>query len=151
MKCPKCGQRDTKVVDSRLANDDAMIRRRRLCEACGYRFTTFERVESANMIVIKSDNTRETYDRHKVEEGIWRACSKRPISKLQVQKMLTTLEEKWKKLEEIPSRQLGEDVMDALKAVDDVAYIRFASVYRKFKDVDEFHNELKQFLEQNKD
>ena len=142
MKCPKCGTSDTSVLDSRIVNEERAIRRRRECDACGFRFTTFERVEGVSFTVVKKDGTREPYMRSKVEEGIFRACTKRPITIAAIEDILGKLEEHWMKKEEVNSKQIGEDVMESLKALDSVAYIRFASVYRRFKDVDEFQQEL---------
>ena len=148
MKCPKCGASgDTKVLDSRLVQDEKVVRRRRQCDTCSYRFTTFERVEVTSLIVTKKDGVREPYTREKVLEGIWRACSKRAVSVEQINTMMTELEEGWMKGQEVTSKQIGEDVMKQLRDLDEVAYIRFASVYRRFKDVDAFANELKEFLE----
>ena len=138
MKCPKCNKGNTSVLDSRVIQDDTVIRRRRECDMCGFRFTTFERVEGISLLVAKKDGTREPYVRSKLEEGIWRACTKRPISSETITNMLNQLEEKWMKVPEITSKRIGEDVMEALREIDDIAYIRFASVYRRFQDVDQF-------------
>lgn len=142
MKCPKCTNSDTKVLDSRVVDNDRAIRRRRECDKCGFRFTTYEKAELSSFVVVKKDGTREPYKREKVEEGIWRACTKRPVSVAQVSDLVSKLEEKWGLEDEVPSRQLGEDIMEGLKAMDEVAYIRFASVYRRFKDVDAFKQEM---------
>ncbi|OGJ48090.1 transcriptional regulator NrdR [Candidatus Peregrinibacteria bacterium RIFOXYB12_FULL_41_12] len=148
MRCPKCHNQDTKVVDSRDTNDNKETRRRRECEKCTHRFTTFERVETSNFIVIKKNGTREAYDREKVERGIWKACEKRPVTQEQVKHLIDVLEEQWSSLsKEVSSNQIGEDVMDSLKNLDEVAYIRFASVYRQFKDVESFKKELSKLLE----
>ena len=148
MKCPYCNQDNTRVVDSRPADDNSSIRRRRLCDACGKRFTTYEKVETIQLIVIKKDQTREQYDRRKVEAGVLRACYKRtiPVSKMNelvdaVETELFSREEK-----EIDSKVIGEIVMERLKNLDAVAYVRFASVYREFKDVNTFMDELKKIL-----
>ncbi len=147
MICPKCKFENTRVVDSRDANEARSIRRRRECEGCAHRFTTFETVETTNFIVIKKDGTRESYDRSKVERGVWRACEKRPVAQQQIQDMLTGLEEVWSAGgKEVPADRIGRDVMHALKMVDEVAYIRFASVYRQFKDVESFKKELEKLL-----
>lgn len=147
MKCPKCGSSgETRVLDSRLVQDEKAVRRRRQCDNCAYRFTTFERMEMS-LIVIKKDQTREPYAREKVLEGIWRACTKRPVTVDQVNAVMAELEEKWQKSQEVSSEQIGEDIMKMLRELDEVAYIRFASVYRRFKDVDAFAAELKEFLE----
>ncbi len=147
MKCPKCHNDDTKVIDSRDTNDNKETRRRRECEKCGHRFTTFEKVETANFVVIKKDGTRESYNRDKVERGIWRACEKRPVSQDQVRELIDSLEEKWSAAgKEVEAGQVGEDVMESLRELDEVAYIRFASVYRQFKDVESFKKELTDLL-----
>lgn len=147
MICPKCKHKTTSVVDSREANDGRTIRRRRECEDCKQRFTTFEKIETANFIVVKKDGSRVSYDRDKVERGIWRACEKRPVTQEQISNMIDRLEEVWSAGgKEILSETLGRDVMHALKVIDEVSYIRFASVYRQFKDVDEFKEELNKLL-----
>ncbi len=143
MNCPRCKSEDTSVVDSRLAEDGRAVRRRRECLKCSHRFTTFERQELGSLIVSKRDGTSEPYSRSKLERGIWIACTKRPISQDQIDKMLNKLEEKWAaNKKEVSSSTIGQDVMKALKNLDEVAYIRFASVHREFKDVDEFKSEL---------
>ena len=148
MLCPKCKHEDTHVLDSRDTHEKKEIRRRRECGKCSYRFTTFERVESTNFIVIKKDNSRESYDREKLERGIWKACEKRPVTEEQVAKMLNELEEEMSNFgKEIHSRNLGESVMERLKKMDEVAYIRFASVYRHFKDLDSFKKELSKLID----
>lgn len=147
MQCPKCKNIETKVVDSRLADDGKAIRRRRECEKCSRRFTTFERLEMSNLMVKKKDGTFEPYSRTKLENGIWIACGKRPVTKDQIDKMVNKLEEKWSaNKKEVSSITIGNDLMDALKKLDHIAYIRFASVYRSFKDVDEFKEELTKLL-----
>lgn len=138
MLCPQCNSLKNSVIDSRLTDNNTAIRRRRQCDECEARFTTFERLRAANLIVIKKDQTREEYDREKLERGIWRACEKRPINKEQINAMLNRLEEKWAQNTETPTSQIGEDVMEGLKEIDPVAYIRFASVYRAFSDVKSF-------------
>ena len=149
MKCPYCAHPDTRVIDSRPAEDNNSIRRRRSCDVCGKRFTTYEKVETIPLIVIKKDNTREQYDRAKIEHGVLSACYKRPVPASDIQKTIDAIEmEVFKREEkEIPSSMIGEIVMDKLKALDPVAYVRFASVYREFKDVNTFMAELKEFLE----
>ena len=144
MKCPYCGNSDTRVIDSRPAEEGNSIRRRRSCDACGKRFTTYEKIETIPLIIIKKDDNREQYDRGKIERGILRACYKRPVSAARIQKetQVFSLEEK-----EIASSTIGEIVMDALKDLDEVAYVRFASVYREFKDVNTFMDELKKILD----
>jgi transcriptional repressor NrdR len=147
MLCPKCKNIDTRVLDSRETHEGREIRRRRQCEKCSYRFTTFERVEGNNFIVIKKDNSRENYNREKLERGIWKACEKRPVTKEQVDKLIGDLEEEWMKLgKEIPAKTIGEGVMDSMKRLDEVAYIRFASVYRHFRDIETFKKELQRLL-----
>jgi len=147
MQCPKCKNPDTKVIDSRLAEQGRTIRRRRECEKCGRRFTTFERLEMENMMVKKKDGTLEPYSRSKVEHGIWTACGKRPVTQAQVEKVIDALEEKWSlNKKAVASQTIGNDIMDALRKLDRIAYIRFASVYRSFKDVEEFKEELSKLL-----
>lgn len=147
MICPQCKHQDTRVLDSRETDERRAIRRRRECEKCKNRFTTFERIEVTNFIIIKKDNSREPYNREKLEAGIWRACEKRPVTQEQIKKMLDELEQDWAQLgKEIPSKIIGEGVMEKLKTIDDVAYIRFASVYRRFKDLETFEREVKKIL-----
>lgn len=148
MKCPYCSNPDTRVIDSRPAEDGNSIRRRRSCDACGKRFTTYEKVETIPLIIIKKDNNREQYNRRKIENGILRACYKRPVSAEEIQNTIDAVETKIFSLEdkEIPSSVIGELVMDELKNLDEVAYVRFASVYREFKDVNTFMDELKKIL-----
>ena len=150
MKCPYCSNPDTRVVDSRPAEDGAAIRRRRSCDACGKRFTTYEKVETIPLIIIKKDNTREQYNRRKIENGIIRACYKRPVPAEEIERMADKIETMVFSLEEkeIPSSVVGEMVMDGLKDLDEVAYVRFASVYREVKDVNTFMDELKKILDQ---
>ena len=149
MKCPYCGKDNTRVIDSRPADDGDSIRRRRECDECHKRFTTYEKVETIPLIVIKKDNNREQYDRSKIEHGILSACYKRPVPASEIQKTIDAVElEIFNREEkEIPSSQIGEIVMDKLKELDPVAYVRFASVYREFKDVNTFMDELKKFLQ----
>ena len=149
MKCPYCGLDESRVVDSRPADDNNSIRRRRICDGCGRRFTTYEKVETISVVVIKKDRTREQYDRRKVEDGVMRACYKRPISVKAVSDAIDSVEAEIFRREgkEIESRVIGEMVMDKLKDLDPVAYVRFASVYREFKDAETFVDELKKFLE----
>lgn len=148
MKCPFCGEENTKVIDSRPAEDNSAIRRRRQCDECGKRFTTYEKVETIPLIVIKKDNNREPYDRAKIESGIIRSCHKRPVSINEINSMVDSIETAIFNMEEkeVPSKIIGEIVMDKLKDFDDVAYVRFASVYREFKDVNTFMDELKKIL-----
>ncbi|MDE5780142.1 MAG: transcriptional regulator NrdR [Lachnospiraceae bacterium] len=149
MKCPFCGQEDTKVIDSRPAEDNSSIRRRRQCEKCKRRFTTYEKIEVIPLVVIKKDNTRESYDRSKIEAGIFRSCHKRPVSVDKINKLIDEIENEIFNCEEkeIPSSVIGEIVMDKLKNFEAVAYVRFASVYREFKDVNTFMDELKKLLD----
>ncbi|MEN9560808.1 MAG: hypothetical protein RIQ56_81 [Candidatus Parcubacteria bacterium] len=147
MHCPRCRKQDTAVIDSRLTEEGRAIRRRRKCPKCGHRFTTFERQELSSLIVIKRDGTREPYSREKLERGIWLACTKRPVTEPQVDRLLTRLEEKWgANKKEVSSATIGMDVMKELKRLDQVAYIRFASVHREFRDVEEFKKELGRLL-----
>lgn len=149
MKCPFCGKDNTRVIDSRPADDNSTIRRRRQCDNCSKRYTTYEKVESIPLVVIKKDNNREPYDRTKIEAGVFRSCHKRPISVVQINALVDEVETTIFNLEEkeIPSSQIGEILMDKLKDLDPVAYVRFASVYREFKDVNTFMNELKKILD----
>ena len=148
MKGPFCNQDNTRVVDSRPADDNTAIRRRRMCDACGKRFTTYEKVETIPLIVIKKDQNREQFDRSKIEAGVLRACHKRPVSAEQIHRLVDDVETEVFNLEEreIPSSVIGEIVMDKLKDLEAVAYVRFASVYREFKDVNTFMDELKKIL-----
>ena len=148
MKCPYCSNPDTRVVDSRPAEDGTSIRRRRSCDSCGKRFTTYEKVETIPLIIIKKDNTREQYSRMKIENGVIRACYKRPVPAEESERMIDRIETEVFSLEEkeIPSHVIGEMVMDGLKDLDEVAYVRFASVYREFKDINTFMDELKKVL-----
>ena len=148
MKCPFCNQDNTRVLDSRPADDNTAIRRRRMCDACGKRFTTYEKVETIPLIVIKKDQNREQFDRSKIEAGVLRACHKRPVSAEQIHRLVDDVETEVFNLEEreIPSSVIGEIVMDKLKDLEAVAYVRFASVYREFKDVNTFMDELKKIL-----
>jgi transcriptional repressor NrdR len=149
MKCPFCGNADTRVIDSRPAEDNNSIRRRRVCDECGKRFTTYEKVETIPLIIIKKDKNRETYDRVKLEGGVLRACHKRPITAQQITNLVDEVETEIFSLEEkeIESRVIGEKVMNKLKDIDAVAYVRFASVYREFKDVNTFMDELRNVLD----
>ena len=149
MKCPFCGEDDTRVIDSRPADENMSIRRRRQCDKCQKRFTTYEKVEAIPLVVIKKDQTREPYDRTKIEKGVFRSCHKRPISVPQMNHLVDQVEAKVfsKEEREIPSSYIGELVMRYLEELDAVAYVRFASIYREFKDVDTFMEELKKILE----
>ena len=149
MKCPFCSVENTRVIDSRPAEDASAIRRRRQCDACGKRFTTYEKIETVPIIVVKKDNNRETYDRAKLERGVLRSCHKRPVSAEQITKLVDEVETALfnMELKEIPTSIIGELVMDKLKNIDAVAYVRFASVYREFKDVNTFMDEIKKILD----
>ncbi len=148
MKCPFCEFADTKVIDSRLGKEGNNIRRRRECLDCGRRFTTYERVEEILPLVIKKDGRREAFDRMKIISGIQRACEKRPVSVATVERLVDRLEISLQESgeREIASRRIGQEVMEALHEIDEVAYVRFASVYRQFKDINEFMSELKEIL-----
>lgn len=148
MKCPFCGYLEDKVIDSRLSQDGSTTRRRRECLQCEKRFTTYERVEETLPLVVKKDGTRETFDRTKILGGLMKACEKRPVSIESIEKAVDRLEMKFLDggEREVPSTVIGESVMDELKRLDEVAYVRFASVYREFRDINEFMNELKDLL-----
>ena len=148
MKCPFCSHENTRVIDSRPAEDNNSIRRRRVCDECGKRFTTYEKIETIPLIIIKKDKNREAYDRAKIEAGVLRACHKRPVSAQQITTLVDEVENEIFNREEreIPSGTIGELVMNKLKDLDAVAYVRFASVYREFKDVNTFMDELKSVL-----
>ncbi|MBP3569504.1 MAG: transcriptional repressor NrdR [Lachnospiraceae bacterium] len=149
MKCPFCGKENTRVIDSRPADDGSSIRRRRQCDECGKRFTTYEKVEAIPLVVIKKDNNRESYDRSKIEAGVYRSCHKRPISVDQINTLVDEVETAVFNMEEkeIPSNVIGQLVMEKLRELDPVAYVRFASVYREFKDVNTFMSEIKKILD----
>ncbi|MBR4993818.1 MAG: transcriptional repressor NrdR [Lachnospiraceae bacterium] len=148
MKCPFCNHENTRVIDSRPAEDNNSIRRRRVCDECGKRFTTYEKIETIPLIIIKKDNNREAYDRTKIEAGVLRACHKRPVSAAQITSLVDSVENEIFSMEdkEIHSQVIGELLMNKLKDLDAVAYVRFASVYREFKDVNTFVDELKSIL-----
>ena len=148
MKCPFCGHENTRVIDSRPADENNSIRRRRVCDECEKRFTTYEKVETIPLIIIKKDNNRETYDRSKIEAGVLRACHKRPISAAQITQLVDEVETEIfnREEKEVPSAVIGELVMDKLKNLEAVAYVCFASVYREFKDINTFMDELKKVL-----
>ena len=150
MKCPVCGHPESKVLDSRPANEGTSIRRRRECLKCQKRFTTFETVESVSFMVVKKDKTRESFDRMKLLNGLVRACEKRPVSMADLESAVDEIEQIIQNsLErEISTDQIGEMVMERLKPIDEVAYIRFASVYRRFQDVNSFMREITKFLEE---
>ena len=149
MKCPFCYVTESKVIDSRPSDNGMSIRRRRECTSCGRKFTTYERVEDISLIVIKKDGSRQAFDRSKVMNGIIRACEKRPVTVEQMEKAVNSIELKIhnKMKKEITSLEVGELVMEALKELDDVAYVRFASVYRQFKDINTFVDELQKLLD----
>ena len=144
MRCPYCESEDIIVVDKRSTNMNKAIRRRRECKDCGKRFTTYERIESLDLYIIKKDKRRESFDRKKLERGIMKACEKRPVSCKKVKEIVHDIEIQLKKKDssEIPSREVGKMVMQRLKKLDKVAYIRYASVYKEFKDVESFQNEI---------
>ena len=152
MKCPICGHLESKVLDSRPSNEGASIRRRRECLACQKRFTTFETIEIMSFMVVKKDKTRELFDRSKVKKGIVRACEKRPVTMEQIETAVSEIEQSLLSTmrSEISSTEVGELVMDKLKNLDEVAYVRFASVYRQFKDITTFRDELNKLLDSAK-
>ncbi len=149
MKCPYCSQENTRVVDSRPVDEDNSIRRRRVCDDCGRRFTTYEKIESIPLMVIKKDQSREKYNREKITDGVMRACHKRAVSVQQMNDLVNQVEIEIFNREdkEIRSSEIGEMVMNHLKELDQVAYVRFASVYREFKDANTFMDELKKLLQ----
>ena len=149
MKCPFCAVDNTRVIDSRPADDNSSIRRRRECDNCGKRFTTYEKVEAIPLIVIKKDKNREPYEREKITSGVLRSCHKRPVSVDQIEECVDRIETTIFNLEqkEVESTVIGEIVMDTIKDLDQVAYVRFASVYREFKDLNTFMYELKKLLQ----
>lgn len=148
MKCPYCGHKEDKVVDSRESRDGESIRRRRECMKCAKRFTTYEQIEHSLPMVIKKDNRREPFDRKKILSGLTKACEKRPISMEQLEEMADDIEKQmYSRMEkEVPASVIGEMVIEKLAKLDEVAYVRFASVYRQFKDINAFTKELKKFL-----
>ena len=150
MKCPFCGKLDTKVIDSRPVDENSSIRRRRQCEGCGKRFTTYETVESLPIVVVKKDGSRQSFDRNKVLNGMVRACEKRPVPMAALEQAVDEIEQIIQNsLErEIRTSDIGELVMERLKPLDEVAYVRFASVYRQFKDINTFMQELNKILEE---
>jgi len=152
MKCPFCPSQDNKVIDSRLSNQGAVIRRRRECIGCERRFTTYERVEEILPMVVKKDGRREAFDRQKIVAGLELACRKRPVSSEQIEAVVDGIERRLQEMgeKEIPTTFVGETVMRELSRLDEVAYVRFASVYRSFKDVGEFMSELKELIHERK-
>lgn len=151
MKCPFCLEDNTRVLDSRPVDDNTAIRRRRLCDSCGKRFTTYEKVETLPLVVIKKDQTRQQYDRSKIEAGVLRACYKRPISAEAINQLVDSVENEIFRMSdrEVSSTTIGNVLMDHLKKLDGVAYVRFASVYREFKDVNTLMEELKDLMEKS--
>jgi transcriptional repressor NrdR len=149
MRCSQCKFTDTKVIESREAADGEAIRRRRACTECGYRFTTYERVERPQLIVIKNDGTRELFDRQKLLGGLYHACEKTPISNVQLERLVSDVEQCLHACgePEVSSTKIGEMIMDRLSVLNEVAYVRFASVYRRFKDIASFEKELSQIRE----
>lgn len=152
MKCPFCETRDTRVIDSRPTEDGHAIRRRRVCDHCGKRFTTYEKVEDVFFMVIKKDGSREAFDRSKVLNGIIKACEKRPVSMAEIEHIVDEIERGLNNMmqKEIESKIIGEVIMEHLKELDEVAYVRFASVYRQFKDVNTFVQEIQKLLDSGK-
>ena len=148
MKCPFCNNEDTKVIDSRSQDENTTIRRRRFCEKCGKRFTTYERIDTIPMTVIKNNGTRETFDKNKLMSGIMKSCNKRSITVAQIQSIVDDIENAVMSSmdKEIESKNIGNMVMERLKSIDEVAYVRFASVYRQFKDINTFMDELKKII-----
>jgi transcriptional repressor NrdR len=148
MRCPFCGHPDTKVIDSRPTEEGQAIRRRRECEACGKRFTTYEKVEEIMLMVVKKDGSREAFDRNKMMNGIIKACEKRPVPMADIEKIANDIERGLSNMmeKEMESTIIGEFVMEHLKNLDDVAYVRFASVYRQFTDAESFRNEIEKLL-----
>lgn len=144
MECSQCHGCDIRVIESRDVNDSQAIRRRRVCQDCGFRFTTYERIERPQLIVIKNDKTRELFDRNKILRGLYRACEKTPVSSVELDRLINGVEQELYNLpdQEIPSSQIGEIVMDKLAKLNEVAYVRFASVYRRFSDITGFEKEL---------
>jgi len=144
MRCGQCGQEDTKVIESREASDGEAIRRRRSCNGCGYRFTTYERIERPQIVIIKNDGTRELFKREKLLAGLYRACEKTPVTNMQLEKLVADIEHQLYACcePEISTAKLGEMVMERLARLNEVAYVRFASVYRRFKDIAGFEKEL---------
>lgn len=152
MRCPKCHHNNSRVVDSRQADEGRAIRRRRECENCGFRFTTFERVEAAPLLVIKRNGDREEFNREKILRGLIRSAEKRPVAMEQMEKIVDNVENKVRNLgrNEVPTSLIGDFVMEDLMDVDEIAYIRFASVYRQFKDMSVFLNELQEIVDRAK-
>ena len=152
MKCPYCSAADTKVIDSRPADDNSSIRRRRQCESCGKRFTTYETIETVSVMVVKKDKSREAFDREKLLKGLLRACEKRPVPVKQLENLVDEVESTVLNMleREVTSEAIGEMVMERLKKIDDIAYIRFASVYRQFRDIDSLNEEVSKLISEKK-
>lgn len=152
MKCPKCNYSESKVIDTRPTDDGFKIRRRRECMECSYRFTTYEKIEETQIVVIKRNGTRQGYNRDKIINGLIRACDKRSVTLKQIENIADKVERQLLNTfqNEVPTEVIGELVMNELQGVDDVAYVRFASVYRKFKDINTFMDELKKILDERK-
>ncbi|WP_042223262.1 transcriptional regulator NrdR [Oceanobacillus manasiensis] len=152
MRCSNCEYKSTKVLDSRPIEEGRSIRRRRECEACGFRFTTFERIEEVPMVIVKKDGTRQEYSREKLIRGLIKACEKRPVPIEKIETIAIDVEKELRNtgMSEIDSNEIGEMVMDRLSEVDEVAYVRFASVYRQFKDISVFFDELKDLIKTDK-
>jgi len=152
MKCPYCPETESKVIDSRISKTGSLIRRRRECVQCGRRYTTYERVEEPLVDVVKKDGRRETFDRKKIVTGIRKACEKRPVAADTIEEVVDRIEQwaLWKGEKEIESSAIGEKVMEELHRLDEVAYVRFASVYRSFRDINEFMSELQELLSKEK-
>ncbi|HLR08374.1 MAG TPA: transcriptional regulator NrdR [Bacillota bacterium] len=153
MRCSNCGHKNTRVLDSRPIEDGRSIRRRRECDRCGFRFTTFERIEEVPLIVVKKDGARQEFSREKLVRGLIKACEKRPVPLEQIETIAVNVEKDLRNsgVSEINSKQIGEMVMDRLSEVDEVAYVRFASVYRQFKDISVFLDELKELINADKE
>lgn len=148
LKCPYCGYEESKVVDSRSTEDDMSIRRRRECLRCSKRYTTYEKIEDIPMLVIKKDSSREYFDKTKIINGLIKACQKRPVSRMQIEEIADEVEKQIsnKMLTEVKTEYIGEVIMESLKKIDEVSYVRFASVYRQFKDVNTFMEEIKKLM-----
>lgn len=149
MRCPSCQYNGTKVIDSRPVDDNKAIRRRRECESCGFRYTTFEKVEEMPLVVVKKDGSREEFSREKVLRGLIRACEKRPVALSELEDVVFAIEQDLRSagIAEVKSEDVGEKVMDRLAKIDEVSYVRFASVYRQFKDINVFIHELRDLIE----
>lgn len=153
MRCSFCGHADSKVLDSRPVEDGRCIRRRRECQKCGKRFTTYERVEEMSLLVVKRDGNREIFDKNKILAGVVRACDKRPVPMSELEAMVADIEKELRNSteKEVTAKQIGDMVMQRLRKMDDVAYVRFASVYRKFEDIERFMEEIHEMLSEKKE